>query len=138
MKNANTNKMTRFPLSDSWSQINLLVHRPERGRTSVRTNAKKYWGFIQILKICINIENLHKYWILVQKPKKTLNTHLPQAKILLEELNRLCPKVDFEQTKEKPNKIMELQTVKNTKERSTEIWQDFSKKYTINQHTEFP
>ena len=28
---------------------------------------------------------------------------------------------------EKPNKIKELQTVKNTKERSTEIWQNFSK-----------
>ena len=59
------------------------------------------------------------------KPK---NTHLPQAKILLEEFNRLCLKVGFfEQQNEKPNKIKELQTVKNTKERSTEIWQNFSK-----------
>ena len=61
--------------------------------------------------------------------KNLKNTHLPQVeKILLEELNRLCPKVGFfEQQNEKPNKIKELQTVKNTKERSTEIWQNFSK-----------
>ena len=33
------------------------------------------------------------------------------------------PKVGFEQTNEKPNKIKELQTIKNTNRRSTKILQ---------------
>ena len=41
-------------------EVNWLVHRPERGKyTNVCTNINKYWGFIQILKICINIENFN-------------------------------------------------------------------------------
>ena len=61
----------------------------------------------------------------VQKLEKMLNTHLPQEKFYFDEFNRLCPKWDFEQTNQKPNKIMELQMIKNSNRRSTKTWQDF-------------
>ena len=64
--------------------------------------------------MCINIENTIFKIFSVQKPKKMLNTHLPQEKFYFDEFNHLCPKWDFEQTNEKPNKIMELQMIKNT------------------------
>ena len=60
------------------------------------------------------------------KPKYT---HLPQVKNFTWRVKPFyAQKWDFlNNMNEKPNKIKELQTDKNTKERSTKIWQNFSK-----------
>ena len=82
---------------------------------------------MQILEICMNIENIELQY---KNRKRHIYPRQKKKKnFTWRALNRLCPKVGFflnNKTK-KPNKIKELQTVKNTKERSTEIWQNFSK-----------
>ena len=72
------------------------------------------------------------------KPK---NTHLPQVeKFYLKNFKPFMPKsgIFLNNKMKKPNKIKELQTVKNTKERSTKIWQDLSKNILLTNIQEFP
>ena len=121
-KNKNTNKCWRYDISSLWllkSDHKSTCTQTRERRTNVRTNVSKYWEFAQILKICINIE------FLIQKPKKILNTHLPQAKILLWWIKPFMPKVGFWATQRKnPTKLWnyrQLKTLRNVVQKFDKI-----------------